>query len=155
MDQDLFWQVLFSTQFQITLMVTGTTISQPHWRRPETHSTTPHSWDYCPVYLSWENKLVGTLPASKDLSYNFKSISFWSSREWDKKGQVDYTLKAFKFLISDMGGHQNTRQGLCLESLLGGTADVLLHWKISHPENFVASHSVGQQNHFRVEQREA
>lgn len=29
-------------------------------------------------------------------------------------------MKAFKLVISDMGSHQNTRQGLCLELLLGG-----------------------------------
>lgn len=45
-------------------------------RDPEYHST---FLDHCPVSLSWENKLVGTLLASKDWSHNFKLISFWSS----------------------------------------------------------------------------
>lgn len=43
-------------------------------RGPQYHST----WDHCPVSLSWENKLVGSLPAAKDWSYNFKLISFRS-----------------------------------------------------------------------------
>lgn len=128
-DQDLFSQVLFSTQFQTTLMVMDTTIRQPSWRRPETQSSTPHFWDHCPVSLSWENKLVGTLLASKDWSYNFKLISFWSSGDWDQKGQVDY--KAFKFVISDMWGHQNIGRGFVLNP----------HWRDSRYALMLKDHS--------------
>lgn len=136
-DQDLFSQVLFSTQFQTTLMVMDTTIRQPSWRRPETQSSTPHFWDHCPVSLSWENKLVGTLLASKDWSYNFKLISFWSSGDWDQKGQVDYTLRPLSSSFQTCGAIK-TLDGALSWIPIGGTADMLLRWKIIHPEAFVA-----------------
>lgn len=38
-NEDFFWQVLFSIQFHTTLMVMGSIIREPSWKRPEIHNT--------------------------------------------------------------------------------------------------------------------